>query len=115
MGYMTWEHARDEALKANETLMVGTRPVYGDAFKCFIRGGLLCGCVLDGVVADIWGPRESVAGRLGVPIYDLSSTQWLIRDYHLSHMPPDWRHAGPICVDDGDVVLLNTPNAPAHV
>ena len=105
MGYMRHDMVIERIRNLGEQPLTGLKPVFGEPIRCFISNGLFLGCVVDGVVADIWGPRSSLA-RLGTPIYDLASTQWHIWNYHLSHMPPEWRHDATICLDQSDVVFL---------
>src|SRR5690349_10860093 len=83
MGYMRHDHALERIASLGEQPLTGLKPVFGDPIRCFISNGLFLGLVVDGVVANIWGPRSSLS-RLGTPIYDLSSAQWHIGNYHLS-------------------------------
>lgn len=83
-------------------------PIYGEKIRVFRTAGLFLGVVVDGVVDKIFGPRCAL-NSIGIPIHDPSSTQIYIRDYSMSHMPPETpRSKGPICIDVYEVVFLET-------
>lgn len=105
--YMTLDSAYKRIEALGERIKTqGRWPIYEEKIRVFIRAGLFLEVVVDGVVDKIFGPSRRIDG-IGIPIHDPDGTQYYIRDYSMSHMPEGTpRNKGPICLDAGDVILL---------